>query len=189
MKVGVIGCGGIGSYFVQHVDRLIELKQIPDMKFTFFDDDIVETKNILYQNFEPCDVDSKKVEALELRYFNVEFSDKRCNQKHLSEFELVILCADNNLIRREAYNNFIENKIPFIDARANGKVIGVYSSDTPDYISTIDDSSKPQSRQNPFQIARKEIEYGNVVVAAALAQAVLNFHRKEKLPNDLLISF
>lgn len=189
MKVGVIGCGGIGSYFAQHIDKLLELKQLPSFKFTFFDDDKVETKNILYQNFEPKDIDSTKVEALELRYLNISFVEKRCSLEDLSKFDLVVLCADNNVIRKAAYENFIQNGIPFIDARANGKVIGIYSSDTVDYMKTIDDSTQAQSCQNPFQIAREEIEYGNVIVAAALAQCIINYARKKKLPNDLLISF
>ena len=39
--VKVIGCGGIGSYLAYHLDRLIELKQINNMKFKFYDDDKV----------------------------------------------------------------------------------------------------------------------------------------------------
>lgn len=188
MKVGVIGCGGIGSYFAQHIDNLIELKQLND-SFTFFDDDTVEKKNILYQNFEPGDVDSTKVDALELRYFNLQYRNKRCELNDLKEFDLVILCADNNKIRRHAWNAWTGWKIPFIDSRANGKVIGIFSSDTKDYLNTIDDSDESQSCQNPFQIEKQEIEYGNVVVAAALAQTVLGYVRKNKLPNDLMISF
>ena len=189
MKVGVIGRGGIGSFFAQHIDHLIELKQIPGMDFTFFDDDVVETKNILYQNFEPRDIDSQKTEALELRFFNINFIAKRCSLDQISKFGLVVLCADNNLIRREAFENWVTNRVPFIDARANGKVIGIYSSDTKDYLKTIDGSSKGQSCQNPFQLEKKEIEYGNVIVASALAQTILNYSRKKTLPNDFLISF
>lgn len=189
MKIYGIGAGGIGSYTAAHVDRLIELKQITGHTFTFFDDDIVETKNIMYQNFEPRDIDSFKTDALEMKYFNLNFSKKRCGLKDISNCDLVVLCADNNLIRREAYENYTTNKIPFIDSRANGKVIGIFSSDTPNYLSTIDETTKSQSCQNPFQIAKKEIEFGNVVVAAALAQVILNYTRTKKLPNDLLLSF
>lgn len=189
MRTICVGCGGIGSYFAQHIDRLIDLKQLPDMSFTFYDDDIVETKNILYQNFETRDIDSKKTDALESRYFNINFISKRCSIEQLSKYDLVVLCADNNLIRRETYSNYLDNKIPFIDARANGKVIGIYSSDTKEYLKTIDNTSKSQSCQNPFQIERKEIEYGNVIVAAALAQCLLKYNRTSKLPNDLIISF
>lgn len=189
INIIVVGCGGIGSYLAQHIDQLIDLGQLPDASFTFFDDDIVEKKNILYQNFEPRDVDSTKVEALEMRYFNLEFINRRCVQSDLKEFDLIVLCADNNKIRRSAWKAWKEWKIPSIDSRANGKVIGIYSSNTENYLETMDKSDESHSCQNPFQIEKHEIEYGNVVVAAALAQTVLTYVRNKKLPNDLLISF
>ncbi len=189
MNVAVVGCGGIGSYFAEHINRLIDLEQIKDVNFKFFDDDKVEKKNILYQNFEPGDIGEYKTSALEFRCLNVAFENKRIERKDLNGFSLIILCADNNLIRRNAHDAFVTSGIPFIDARANGKMIGIFSSETENYISTIDESSESQSCQNPFQIAKEEIEYGNVIVAAALAQAVLSYTRTKKLPNDLMIHF
>lgn len=184
VKVKVIGCGGIGSYLAYHIDRLIEIKQIKNMGFTFYDNDIVELKNILYQNFKSSDIDSNKTDALALRYYNVEFQTQRLDQKDLADSNLIILCADNNLIRRDAWANWIKNGIPFIDSRANGKAIGIYSSNTTDYLNTISNDDKPSSCQNPFQIAKKEIEYGNVVIASILAQNILSYNRNYKLPID-----
>lgn len=187
MNVGVIGAGGIGSYLAEHLDRLIELGQIKKMNFTFFDDDVVEIKNMLYQNFSEGDIDSFKSEALSLKYFNLNFKNKRLKEEDLLEFDLVVLCADNNIIRRAAYHAFCEKDIEFIDSRANGRSIGIFSSDTENYLKTIDNSSESMSCQNPFQIANKEIEYGNVVIAAYLAQCILNYDRKESLPSDFMI--
>lgn len=189
MKVCVVGGGGIGSYFAQHIDRLIELKQIKDMEFTFFDDDIVEMKNMLYQNFDTCDIDSSKAEALEMRYFNVGFKNKRVKREDLKEFDLIILCADNNIIRHDAHSNWLNHGIPFIDSRANGKTIGIFTNETNEYQSTLSDSTESTSCQNPFQIERKEIEYGNVVIASVLAQGVLTYSRTKRLPNDFMINF
>lgn len=189
IKCLVIGSGGIGSYLAQHLDRLIELKQIKDMKFTFYDDDKVELKNILYQNFETKDIDSYKIDALSYRYFNLKFENKRAVLEDLKDSDLIVLCADNNIIRRYAYLNYTTRHTPFIDSRANGKTIGIFSSDTDNYLDTIDNSSESFSCQNPFQIEKKEIEYGNVIVAAALAQCILNYNRNKKLPNDLILNF
>lgn len=188
MKVGVIGCGGIGSYLAGHLDKLVELDQIKNSEYVFHDDDVVEMKNMLYQNFSESDIDDYKSDALSLKYFNLEFSKKRLVEKDLSEFGLVVLCADNNIIRREAWSNWERNRIPFIDSRANGRAIGIFSSDSENYLGTIDKSSKSTSCQNPFQIAKKEIEYGNVVVAAYLAQCLLNFDRKQNLPSDFMVN-
>jgi tRNA A37 threonylcarbamoyladenosine dehydratase len=183
-QVKVIGAGGIGSYLAHHLDRLIDLKQIKNMEFTFYDDDIVELKNILYQNFESSDIDSPKVDALSLKYFNIQFKNKRLFKEDLEDIDLIVLCADNNIIRQQAWENWKENEIPFIDSRANGKAIGIFSSNTKDYDKTLSKDTKSSSCQNPFQIAKKEIEYGNVVIAAVLAQVLLNYDRNEKLPVD-----
>lgn len=181
----VCGAGGIGSYFAQHIDRFIELKQICDYKFIFYDDDKVELKNILYQNFETEDIDSYKTSSLELRYFNLCFKNKRLVKEDLLNSDLVILCADNNIIRYAAWENWLENKIPFIDSRANGKAVGIFTNNTINYEKTLDKSTKSSSCQNPFQIVKKEIEYGNVVIAAILAQVTLNYYRTKKLPSDI----
>lgn len=154
------------------------------MDFTFYDDDKVELKNILYQNFETSDIDSYKTQALSLKYFNLNFECKRLSLEDLADCELVVLCADNNLIREQALENWNTNKIPFIDSRANGRAIGIFSSDTVNYDKTLSKDTKSSSCQNPFQIAKKEIEYGNVVIAAILAQVILNYSRYKKLPID-----
>jgi len=187
MKCCCIGCGGIGSYLASHLDRLIELDQIKNSEYLFYDDDTVEIKNMLYQNFQESDIDDFKSDALSMRYFNLEFIRKRLIEKDLNEFNLVVLCADNNIIRKEAWVNWEVNKIPFIDSRANGRAIGIFSSDTDNYLKTIDKSTTSTSCQNPFQIAKNEIEYGNVVVAAYLAQCLLTFDRKSELPSDFMV--
>jgi molybdopterin/thiamine biosynthesis adenylyltransferase len=187
MVIKVVGCGGIGSYFAQHIDRLVETKQITTADFFFYDDDVVELKNILYQNFSTKDIDSNKADALSMRYFNITFRNKRLSIDDLSG-DLSILCADNNKIRKEAWKNWIDNKIPFIDARANGRAVGIFSNETPNYEDTLSKDDTSSSCQNPFQIAKKEIEFGNVVIAAILAQVTLNYLRLKTLPVDVTIN-
>jgi cellobiose-specific phosphotransferase system component IIB len=187
MNVIFVGCGGIGSYFAQHLDKLIDIEQISG-NFKFFDDDVVELKNILYQNFRTSDIDSAKTEALSLRYLNLNFINKRVTKEHMKDVDLILLGVDNNVTRKEVWEAFEERGIPFIDARANGKVFGLFSSETPNYLSTLGTSTESSSCQNPFQLAKKQIEYGNVIIAAMMAQAVLNYMRTKQLPNDLIIS-
>jgi hypothetical protein len=189
MKIICVGVGGIGSYFAQHVDRLIDSNQIKDTKFIFFDDDTVEKKNILYQNFLSKDIGKKKTTALEFRFLNLSFISKRVSFSDLTGYSLIILCADNNLIRRTVAEYSLATGVPFIDARANGRTVGIFSSNTENYLNTIDSSSEGKSCQNPFQIENNEIEFGNVIIAAILAQTVLNFLRYKKLPNDFISNF
>jgi len=180
------GCGGIGSYFAEHINKLLEINQLPsDWNFTFFDDDKVETKNLLYQNFKPKHVGLYKTDALLTRYTRLKFLRKRVDSSDLINFDLIILCVDNNKIRREVYSM----SKPFIDSRANGRTVGIFSSATKDYLNTIDLNDESYSCQNPFQINKKEIEYGNIIIAAILSQVVLNYERKKTLPERFLYNF
>jgi len=188
MKVSVIGCGGIGSYLAQHLDRLIDLEQIKDTTFIFYDDDIVELKNILYQNFKTSDIDTKKTEALSLRYINLKFKAIRLTKDLMKDTDLIVLCVDNNTTRKDAWEVYTRHAIPFIDSRANGKVFGLFSSETPNYLDTLGKSTSSSSCQNPFQLAKKEIEYGNVIVASIMAQAILSYTRSKNLPSNIMIS-
>jgi len=186
MKVLIIGAGGIGSYFIETLDNLIDNDQFEsDWEFIAVDDDNVEMKNIRYQNFESSDIDSYKVEALEERYFNLEYEVKRVNYSDLQEYNLILICADNNIIRREVFKNYKENNIPFIDSRSNGRAVGLFSSDTNDYLNTIDDSTESFSCQFPYQLEKNEIELGNRIIAQILAQALLTYSRKNILPTEL----
>lgn len=186
MKCAIIGAGGIGSFFIQLLDKLIASDQLPDLEFTCFDDDIVETKNIIYQNFDADDVDDHKAEALSFRYVNVhKYENKRVTSKDLKNFDLILICADNNKIRRDVFNS----GKTFIDARCNGRTIGIYSRDTDDYLSTMTDSDDSSSCQYPYAIARKEIEVGNVIISTILAQGLLNYVRTDRLPPDFVHNF
>ena len=190
MNTLIIGAGGIGSYFVATIDNLIDNNQFDDnWKFTCVDDDEVELKNIRYQNFKPGQIGDKKVMALENRYINLEYDVKRVTYDDLKSYDLIIICADNNIIRKEAWKAWKNNGIPFIDSRSNGRAIGIYSSDTENYLSTISDSDESFSCQFPYQLAKNEVEIGNRIVAQILAQAVLNLNRRQTLPTNFVHIF
>ena len=57
-KIMIIGTGGIGSFLIPLLDKT-KLYRI-----TAFDPDIVEVKNLTYQNFEMREIEEKKVKAL-----------------------------------------------------------------------------------------------------------------------------
>ena len=61
-KIMIIGTGGIGSFLIPLLDKT-KLYRI-----TAFDPDIVEVKNLTYQNFEMREIEEKKVKALQQRY-------------------------------------------------------------------------------------------------------------------------
>lgn len=189
-RAGIIGIGGIGSYFIATLDKLIQTKQLEEWEFECFDDDIVETKNILYQNFEAGDIDEFKTEALCYKYFNVhKYVNMRIGTEEISKYNLILLCVDNNIIRKQVWENWTKNKIPFIDARCNGRTIGIFSNNTVEYINTLTNTDESFSCQYPYQLIKKEIELGNIIIASILAQALLNYTRKYRLPPNFIHNF
>tara|TARA_R110002074_G_scaffold178747_2_gene342523 strand:+ start:1840 stop:2397 length:558 start_codon:yes stop_codon:yes gene_type:complete len=111
-KILIIGVGGIGSFLVPLLDK-VGLYDI-----TIADPDIIETKNIPYQNFDKCEVGNKKVDAMN-NYSSVKTTSKYpiLTAKQMQGFDLVICCVDNLSVRRTLYNTSIK----WLDLRAQGR--------------------------------------------------------------------
>jgi len=110
-KIMIIGAGGIGSFLIPLLDKT-ELYEM-----SVYDPDIVEEKNLTYQNFFKNELNKKKVDALGNRY-NIKanpYPVLTANQ--LKGFDLVICCADNLDIRRTMYNS----KCKWLDLRAQAR--------------------------------------------------------------------
>ena len=61
-KIMVIGAGGIGSFLIPLLDRVNEYH------INVWDDDIVEKKNLSYQDFYEDDVGKHKTDVMAKRY-------------------------------------------------------------------------------------------------------------------------
>ncbi len=189
-KCMIAGMGGIGSFLVEYLDKLISTNQLDGWQFECYDNDTVEIKNILYQNFCSEDIDSLKTESLSYRYSHIHrYMHQKAGVHSIDRYNIVVLCVDNNVIRKEAWNNWKINNIPFIDARANGKTVGIFSSSTQDYLSTIEDTNDSSSCQHPYQIQKNEIEVGNIIISSILLQCILNYTRTKFLPNTFMYNF
>ena len=107
----LIGAGGIGSFLIPLLDKV----GIYDI--TVYDPDIVEEKNLTYQNFTKEDLDEKKVNAMSKRY-NVNAQPYPVlTAGQLKGYDLVVCCADNLDIRRTMYNS----KVKWLDLRAQAR--------------------------------------------------------------------
>ena len=119
-KIMIIGAGGIGSFLIPLLDKtgLYEI--------TVFDPDVVETKNLTYQNFDEEDVEKYKVSVMADRYNSVTGQPyKVLTSKQVKGYDLVICCADNLAIRRTLYSS---DKIKWLDLRAQGRNAAMISS-------------------------------------------------------------
>jgi hypothetical protein len=110
-NVMIIGAGGIGSFLIPLLDKV----GIYDI--TVYDPDIVEEKNLTYQNFTQADLEKKKVHAMAERY-NIDAQPYMVlTAGQLKGFDLVVCCADNLDIRRTMYNSDVK----WLDLRAQAR--------------------------------------------------------------------
>jgi|OM-RGC.v1.016646102 molybdopterin/thiamine biosynthesis adenylyltransferase len=119
-KVMIIGAGGIGSFLIPLLDKT-DLYNI-----TVYDPDVVETKNITYQNFDEEDVEKHKVKVMQERYPSIKAEPyKVLTAKQVKGYDLVICCADNLAVRRTLYAS---SGINWLDLRAQGRNAALISS-------------------------------------------------------------
>tara|TARA_R100001463_G_scaffold30575_3_gene69558 strand:- start:4449 stop:5009 length:561 start_codon:yes stop_codon:yes gene_type:complete len=112
-KILIIGAGGIGSFLIPVLDR-VGLYDI-----TVADPDVVETKNLPYQNFQATDVGQNKAVVMEHNYKTTNKGIKYpiLTEKQMQGYDLVICCVDNLSVRRTLYNTSIK----WLDLRAQGR--------------------------------------------------------------------
>jgi len=191
MDIVVIGAGGIGSFYAQFISRLVQYKQISsNHKFTFYDFDTIETKNLPYQDFKAKEVNEPKIEALSNKYPLLTFKNQKVTYDLLKELmpRLCVVCVDNNEIRRDVYKLYQDYNIQFIDARSNGASVGIFNC-TDSYEKTLGTNEGSQSCQYPFALDNNTIDVGNIIIAGILTQATLDYIRHNRLPETFIHNF
>ncbi len=115
-KIMIIGTGGIGSYLVPFLSRL------GIYELHVFDDDKIENKNLLYQNFEEDDIGRYKVHCIEGKC-ETRNEYQVLVEKQLNGYDLIVCCADNLAVRRLLYRQgYGESaKVKWLDLRAQGR--------------------------------------------------------------------
>ena len=127
LKILQIGCGCGGSWLVNEICECMEQEQIKDVAYTIADDDMIEMKQIKpkgYQNFKLSEVGMNKAEALAKRYseFGINSLNKRITKtKQLAEYNLIILCVDNEKTREMVIRYCHKTGKEFLDLRATGR--------------------------------------------------------------------
>lgn len=144
----MLGAGGTGAYVAPHIYRLLHVLDRPS-RFVICDGDVVETKNLVRQNFVPADLGQNKARVLAERYSTVmgmeteyvpDFVEKLPQLMELIEprgweleqysyrqtKEMVILlgCVDNNKTRQLCHQAFYQSEeLIYIDS-GNGEYTG-----------------------------------------------------------------
>jgi len=185
LKVGIIGVGGIGSYFVRSLSEVIKkdingFTKINPMGIDLIDYDLVEEKNLSYQNFdvEHLGLNKAKVLAEITGYKAITEPIDRAEQ--LKDYDFIILCVDNNKVRNLVY----ESNIPFLDLRAKGTGIMAFLTQkeldiNKEYLNlTIDDGSKGGC-QFDDDVEERDIEFGNRIISEIGLQILKRYLKGE----------
>ncbi len=188
-NVLIIGCGGIGSWLIPRINRLMEYKQLSDINVTVADNDQVEDKNLPYQNFDMGDIIDDKALIMDSRYNVLAINRRIVEEKELKAYDIIICAVDNAPTRRLVYKHCVgdSNKY-FIDLRAEGSAVWAATSDCKmsydGLLKTLGSSDEDRSCQLAFELDKGIIQLGNTVIAEIGAQYLLNHLRNKKNPGE-----
>lgn len=182
-KVLVIGAGGIGSWLIQELAACIEQEQIfPNVQFCIADNDTAEMRQMKYQNFTKQDLGKNKAKALVSRFKKLGFKSMQARIEHenqLDGYDVFLLCADNNIVRKLVFEYCHKNNKQFIDLRAEGRLVfAMPKSDLQRDIGTLDlKDNASGSCQTREDLERGFIQKGNKISAMIGIQMLLNLLR------------
>ena len=194
-KVLVIGCGGIGSFFIREIFQLYEnnVQGLEELDIVMYDDDEVEEKNLRYQNFEIKELGKAKATALNQRYPFDARVEKITEDKQLEGYDVIVLAVDNGKVRELVYDYVEKNDTYFIDMRSEGRAVSYFTKhkeNTLEFLkSTIDPEAPSTSCQLKFELDAGIIQIGNRIIANIGVQLLLNYLRGDKNPAKFIQRF
>ena len=193
MKILIIGCGGVGSWLIREITEAVRQEQIePTIRFDIADNDMVELRQLDYQNFNTKDIGKNKAGVLANRYKDYAFiypiKERILKREQLEGYNLIICCADNTLVREMLFRYCHQHNKDFIDLRAEGRYIMAFQKSSLNTdLATLDLADKTNgSCQDDEDIEKGWIQKGNKIVAMVGIQMLLNYLRGEK-NNKILI--
>ena len=188
MVISLIGVGGIGSWFVDILAQLRENEQI-NPTLIIYDDDQVELKNVLYQDFEPKDLGQNKVDIIKEKHDpdGKWIIARPVRVESMENLQGTIISAVDNLkFRKMIYEH--DHKLSWwLDMRSEGSVIAIitkHADNTQEVLANLikGDLEENRSCQLKADLDNKTIQLGNRIVATIGAQYLLNNTRGKPSP-------
>lgn len=194
IKILICGLGAIGSHLIGEIVECVKQNQIPaDIQFDIADDDIVECKNVKFQNFTSDEIGESKATALANRYRDFcwlePLNTKIEKIKQLQGYNLVICCADNFVVRELIFRYCHKNNADFLDGRAEGRLIMAFQktksfknkTDLEVDLGTLNLKDEDSgSCQRKADLEKGYLQKGYKIVALCLTQMLLNYLRGEE---------
>jgi len=175
-KILIIGAGGIGSFLIPILART------KLYKITVADPDIVEKKNLPYQNYEEEDVGINKSTVMAVRHSVSNLPYAILTERQLEGYDLVISCVDNLSLRRTLYRTDVN----WLDLRAQGRNAAFISSDAdPSQYDTLlagpDGSFSCQG--DSWDGSNKNVHFMQCAIAGIAAQWIQRYMNDEEVKN------
>jgi molybdopterin/thiamine biosynthesis adenylyltransferase len=136
-KIAIAGAGGIGSNLIQILfDYGFNRKQFDysSVEIDVYDDDVVDVKNLLHQNFSASDVGKPKVKILEDKYV-VNGINARMKEEDFSKYDLIFSCVDNMPFRKKLYEycwSKADKRLEWIDGRCTSRQGAIFNNGIPE---------------------------------------------------------
>ena len=181
-KILIIGAGGIGSFLIPVLDK-VGLYDI-----TVADPDIIEKKNIPYQNFDNESIGGNKAAYMSpLNSVNKVIQYPILSEKQMQGFDLVICCVDNLGVRRTLYNTSLK----WLDLRAQGRNAALVShkADPKMYDMLLAGEERSYSCQgDSWDGSNKGVHFMQVAIAGLGAQWIQRYMNDEQVREYMVVN-
>ena len=182
-KIGIAGAGGIGSHLAGMLfDFGANRNQFPftDYQIDIYDDDVVDTKNLLHQNFRDEDLHTMKVESIANRFLLTPHQ-RFMTVEDFPNYDLIFCGVDSMVFRKSLYEWSWDNPQGafWIDGRCESRQGCVFNKTNPR--STLERFlSDSQERTGCLLKYEKENNIAHtlpITVASMMVQVFLNYLR------------
>lgn len=184
-KIAIAGAGGLGSHLTHFLfDYGVNRNQFNffDFDITQFDDDTVDTKNLLHQNFTESDLHKYKAGVMADRYM-VTAEQRLMTVDDFKNFDLIFSCVDSMVFRKELYEYCWNNeKSPYwIDGRCESRQGCLFTKDAEkaQLEKMLSDSKERTGCLRAYEKENNVSHFTPIVVSARMAQVFLNLIRGE----------
>lgn len=190
-KIGIAGAGGIGGYLIQYLytfgtDRgQIDLSQLA---IDVYDNDFVDSKNLLHQNFTQSDLGEMKADSLKTRYPMFEAKLEFMEESHFGDYDIIFSCVDSMAFRKKLYEySWQHPKLFWIDGRCSSRNGAVLNSDLPkaELEMLINNEDKRAGCLLKYEKENDVSHTLPIIVGAMMVQTYLNHVRGEKTFKNL----
>ena len=181
-KILVIGAGGIGSFLIPLLDK-VEMYDI-----SVADPDVVEKKNLPYQNFNADDVGENKASVMGNRYRSILGGSQYpiLTEKQMQGYDLVICCVDNLGVRKTLYNTSVK----WLDLRAQGRNAALvsYKADPKMYDMLLAGEERSFSCQgDSWNGSNEGVHFMQVAIAGMGAQWIQRWFQNNDEVKDYMV--